>query len=293
MDVSLPEAAPPRAIRELPDELISQIAAGEVVERPASVVRELVDNALDAGARNIQITGQNKAVFDISADTQASFSGLVTGTGGMIKRGDGTLSLGGGSAGRNTYSGGTTVEAGTLRLLDSYFAGTGSTLGSGNITMAGGTTLSYSLNAFNAWEGYNIAFNGTKGRIEHQVVEAAFVAGASRAQEDDKISTRVIPLRGKPRELEPWTGAGGHGGGDAVMLADIFEPGAPKDPMLRAADERGGAASILIGVVANRCFETGQPVKIADLVTGLDWPDYPAMPTRKDKVPMPIRTDQV
>jgi predicted dehydrogenase len=153
-----------------------------------------------------------------------------------------------------------------------------------------GATLSYSLNAFNAWEGYTIAFNGTRGRIEHEIIEGgATSAGATSYQQDkDVIRTRLIPLRGKAQELEVWTGTGGHGGGDDVMLTEVFGI-AEADKYKRAADERSGLYSILIGASANKSFESGGAVKIGDLVTGLTSPIVAPMPTRDQPVPMPMK----
>ena len=60
-------------------------------------------------------------------------------------------------------------------------------------------------------------------------------------------------------------GEGGHGGGDNVMLADLF--GEPEyDPLNRAASHIDGTMSILTGIAANKSIATGLPVNIKDLV---------------------------
>ncbi|WP_137845494.1 Gfo/Idh/MocA family oxidoreductase [Microbacterium sp. 2FI] len=165
---------------------------------------------------------------------------------------------------RDVFSGGITIED-NLALVVDY---------------ASGATLSYSLNAHAPWEGYRVAVNGTLGRAELEVVERGAVL------EDEGLHPVLDPSAvdaGSSGSLRPegerllvqrhWEAAfevpienraGGHGGGDAILLADVFE-GPGEDPLARPADWRDGVQSIAVGIAGNRSLATGLPVLVADL----------------------------
>ncbi|MDD4745128.1 MAG: Gfo/Idh/MocA family oxidoreductase, partial [Eubacteriales bacterium] len=128
--------------------------------------------------------------------------------------------------------------------------------------------MTYSLNAYLPWEGYRVAFNGSKGRIQVLVAENTYVnAGGAKEVEGSakKISIAVFPMFGEPYEVEvPMTG-GGHGGGDPVLLNDLFGTPVP-DRFNRAASHVDGAMSILTGIAANKSIATGLPVQVDSLV---------------------------
>lgn len=131
-----------------------------------------------------------------------------------------------------------------------------------------GAQLSYTLTAYSPWEGFRIAFNGTKGRIELDQFETSYIsAGNSHIGDGVTHSQRltVFPHWEKPRHIPIPAGKGGHGGGDLPLLEDLFAAKPPPDPLGRAAGAHDGAMSILTGIAANRSFATGEAVRIADL----------------------------
>ncbi|QTX03520.1 Gfo/Idh/MocA family protein [Agromyces archimandritae] len=146
-----------------------------------------------------------------------------------------------------------------------------------------GASMSYSLNAHAPWEGYTVAVNGTAGRAELSVVERGAVAARGPAVDPSAKPEARADAGGAVRPAgtrlvvqrhfeEAWlvpipTGSGAHGGGDAVMLRELFV-GAGDDPLGRAAGWRDGVRSVAVGLAGNRSLETGRAVAVADLDLG-------------------------
>jgi predicted dehydrogenase len=140
-----------------------------------------------------------------------------------------------------------------------------------------GVLLTYSLIAYSPWEGYRVAITGDKGRLEVELVEQVgkqFIAGQEETGEPDgavqaKFGRKhiwVFPMFGRPYDVAIPEATGGHGGGDAVMLEEIFGTDASPDPFGRAATHIDGAASILVGIAANESMRTGCLVHLDDLL---------------------------
>ena len=141
-----------------------------------------------------------------------------------------------------------------------------------------GATMTYHLTAYAPWEGYRVMFNGSKGRLELDVVESDHVRldgagelkgeaihGAAAAVEKGSATITVRPFWAPPRVVPvPGRSRDGHGGADARMTAVLL--GGQTDPMERSATARDGALALLTGLAANRSMASGAPVRIADLV---------------------------
>ena len=129
--------------------------------------------------------------------------------------------------------------------------------------------LTYSLNSYMPWEGFNVAFNGSKGRIEYKVIENSYInAGGEKVNEgaQKKVEILVRPMFGKPYYVDFVPGIGGHGGGDNAMLDDIFSLNPPYDKFHRAAGVIDGCKSILVGIAANKSIASGLKINIKDLI---------------------------
>src|SRR5579884_2654 len=136
-----------------------------------------------------------------------------------------------------------------------------------------GALLSYCLVAYSPWEGLRVAITGDRGRVELFERHGSHII---RGQDDEELAEEQslgatqqlwhFPMFSAPRPVAIPEAAGGHGGGDTVLLEHLFSPDPPPDPFGRAASHLDGAAAILVGMAANRSMETGLPVDVDDLL---------------------------
>jgi len=127
------------------------------------------------------------------------------------------------------------------------------------IKYANGVQVNYSLTTYSPYEGYRLAFNGTKGRLETWIHEKQ-----SWPMEDfDQL--RLTMNFGDTQLIQIPHGQGGHGGGDIRMKDKLFKDPHMPDPLKQSAGTRDGAMSILVGVAARKSIDTGKTIRIRDL----------------------------
>jgi predicted dehydrogenase len=126
------------------------------------------------------------------------------------------------------------------------------------IKYANGVQVAYSLTAYSPYEGYRLALNGTKGRIDIWIQ-------SSNSTSDVDYDEIVISKNFSKRQYIPVPRiSSGHGGSDDFLRDQIFVPGTP-DPYKQYASSRDGAFACLIGIAARNSIASGQAVNIADL----------------------------
>ena len=128
----------------------------------------------------------------------------------------------------------------------------------------GGATLTYSLNASAPFEGFRLGINGLDGRLETESIGGGVRSPLPR-REPQPI--RWFPLFGGCHEIHPPKGVGGHGGGDPLLLDDLFRGPDPHTEVQRQAPLMDGVLSVLTGVAVHRSLNEHRPVTIAELLT--------------------------
>lgn len=128
------------------------------------------------------------------------------------------------------------------------------------IRYANQVQVSYSLTTYSPYEGYRIAFNGTKGRLE------AWIKEKQPWEEEAFDEIQLTTSFGKRELIRIPNNEEGHGGGDLRLRKQIFAP-TGQDPYRQAAGTRDGAMACLIGIASRHSIDSGKPVKIGDLTT--------------------------
>lgn len=158
---------------------------------------------------------------------------------------------------------------------------------SAQIKYANNVVANYSLTTYSPFEGWKIAFNGHKGRIEawldipwmtssNMSQDELHAAEMDQTRKDDQIIEPLVVHKNweDHQMIQVTSERGGHGGGDKRLHDKIFVNPDADDPYKHSAGLRDGAMSILVGVAAVRSIESNKPIKIGDLT------DLKPMPNR-------------